>query len=501
MVPDLLTSESEVIKFYNGKSVFITGASGFIGKAVIYKLLKVCPDIGNIYILLRGKRGLTSDQRVVKVLENNCFDEFRTTNPDLLKKIKPIAGDICLDGLGISQEKLELLQSEVSVVIHSAATVRFNEILREAVNINILGTRRMLTLAKSLPKIEAFVHVSTSYGNCNLKSIDEKVYPQKISPQHLIDLVEWMSDDIIEDILPKLLDGRPNTYTLTKSLAETLITEESGNLPIAILRPSIVTSAFQEPFTGWIDNINNVAGISFAILKGMVRTMIGNPDALFDLIPVDMVVNMIIVTAWSLVNQPINPIPIIHCTSGAQNPLTIRNFARYLIDSIQLYPDPMAVRAPQFVLTGSSMLKNWIQIVDQYLPCVFLDGVLCLRGDKPMLVKSCSKLNKVVSSFEFFTSNGWSFESTNMIKLQKSLNPIDQKIFYFDVKPIDWPSYCDQIIIGLRKYALKDKLTISDARSKNQRKLLLERACKITISAICLTFFAKSSVDFLYYFN
>lgn len=52
------------------------------------------------------------------------------------------------------------------------------------------------------------------------------------------------------------LANRPNTYTYTKALAENLIFEQTGKLPIAIVRPSIVASSFLEPVPGWIDNSN-----------------------------------------------------------------------------------------------------------------------------------------------------------------------------------------------------------------------------------------------------
>lgn len=57
----------------------------------------------------------------------------------------------------------------------------------------------------------------------------------------------WMDDALVEAITPKLLGSRPNMYTFTKALAESLVNQERGNLPVAIVRPSIVTAAWQEP--------------------------------------------------------------------------------------------------------------------------------------------------------------------------------------------------------------------------------------------------------------
>ena len=56
-----------------------------------------------------------------------------------------------------------------------------------------------------------------------------------------------MTDEQLEMIIPSLLQGRPNTYTFTKALAESLLQNEAKDLPVAIFRPSIVGAAYKEP--------------------------------------------------------------------------------------------------------------------------------------------------------------------------------------------------------------------------------------------------------------
>ena len=53
----------------------------------------------------------------------------------------------------------------------------------------------------------------------------------------------------------------PNTYTYTKALAEELLERECGTVPLAIVRPSIVTAALKEPIPGWVDNLNGATGM------------------------------------------------------------------------------------------------------------------------------------------------------------------------------------------------------------------------------------------------
>lgn len=81
------------------------------------------------------------------------YDTVRQEDPDVLKKIVPISGDITLPYLGISEEDQETLANEVSVVIHSAATVKFDEKLKLSINVNVQGTKRIVELCKRMSKL------------------------------------------------------------------------------------------------------------------------------------------------------------------------------------------------------------------------------------------------------------------------------------------------------------------------------------------------------------
>lgn len=58
----------------------------------------------------------------------------------------------------------------------------------------------------------------------------------------------WMDDSLVNDITPKLIGDRPNTYTYTKALAEYVVQQEGARLNTAIIRPSIVGASWKEPF-------------------------------------------------------------------------------------------------------------------------------------------------------------------------------------------------------------------------------------------------------------
>ena len=116
-----------VRNFFNGKTIFLTGATGFLGKFVVEKLINSC-DVKKIYVLIRDKRGQSVQQRCHSYFNDQLF-KFRT-DPSRLKVIEAIAGDIGEENLGISYEDRKKITSEVDLVIHSAATVKFDEPLR-----------------------------------------------------------------------------------------------------------------------------------------------------------------------------------------------------------------------------------------------------------------------------------------------------------------------------------------------------------------------------------
>ena len=67
------------------------------------------------------------------------FQILRSRYPNFEEKVQAIAGDMMVDGLGISDEDRFLLQKSVDIVIHSAATVRFDEQLRYVFLVAIQG--------------------------------------------------------------------------------------------------------------------------------------------------------------------------------------------------------------------------------------------------------------------------------------------------------------------------------------------------------------------------
>lgn len=229
-----------------------------MGKVLIEKLLRSCPDLNQIFLLIRGKKNKTPEQRLEELGKIPVFDRLHQEYPNHFSKLRAINGDSTMIGLGISEEDLKRMEN-VSVIFHSAASVRFDDSLKNAVLLNTRGTVEVMRFAESLKQIRVVVHVSTTYCNPNKRVVEEMIYPPNGDWREAIKIAEKYDDDILNALTQKYTNAQPNTYTFTKGLAEQVVKEYSDRLPVVIYRPSIVVSSLDEPMPGWIDNFNGIS--------------------------------------------------------------------------------------------------------------------------------------------------------------------------------------------------------------------------------------------------
>ena len=116
----------------------------------------------------------------------------------MAEKLVAIPGDATLPWLGITPEYEKQLQN-VSVVFHCAATVRFDETLRDAIKLNVGGTFETLKFAETLKNLKVFMHVSTFFSNPYLQRVEEKIYESPMDWKFLLNLVE--REDISDELL------------------------------------------------------------------------------------------------------------------------------------------------------------------------------------------------------------------------------------------------------------------------------------------------------------
>jgi fatty acyl-CoA reductase len=60
---------SHIGEFYRGRSVLVTGGTGFMGKVLIEKLLRSCPEINQIFVLVRTKPGGKIEDRIQEIID------------------------------------------------------------------------------------------------------------------------------------------------------------------------------------------------------------------------------------------------------------------------------------------------------------------------------------------------------------------------------------------------------------------------------------------------
>lgn len=149
----LITTRS-IKEYFDGTTIFVTGSTGFLGKVLIEKLLRSCNGVERIFILLRPKRGLGSEQRFEEFTKNRIFDIIREKTPEVLHKLVCIPGDINESNLGLSASDTKQLVDQVNIVFHVAATVRFNEPLKDAANLNTFGTQRVMELCLRMSNLK-----------------------------------------------------------------------------------------------------------------------------------------------------------------------------------------------------------------------------------------------------------------------------------------------------------------------------------------------------------
>lgn len=291
-----ITPDTTIPQFYAGRDVFITGGTGFMGKILVEKLLYSCPDIGTIYLLIRPKRNANAAVRCGELLRQAVFDRVRRECADRLERVVGIDGDVCELGLGLSASDVQRMAA-VSVVYHSAASVRFDDPLHQAIIMNTRGTRELLRFAEQLRHLRCLVHVSTTYCNPHVRSVYEHVYPANGDWRAAIRLAETQPE-LLDTLTLKITNYEPNTYTYTKGLAEQVVNEYRGRLPLCIYRPSIVICAMDEPIPGWVDNFNGPVGLLLACGIGIMRTTFGDPDVVSDFIPVDTSIKAMLVAGW-----------------------------------------------------------------------------------------------------------------------------------------------------------------------------------------------------------
>jgi fatty acyl-CoA reductase len=366
-----------------GNRIFVTGSTGFVGTALVERLLRCVPDVELVLLVRDGRRSPARRRVERELLRNDCFDRLRDElGADgfarRCEQVQVVAGDVGTDGLGLDADGRAALAS-CDVVIHSAATVAFDSPLDRAVEVNLLGPVRIAELLGELGATPHLVCVSTCYvaGNRRGAAPEEPVEASSFSagldwraevtasrrarsdvdaqsrtPERLgefaararaelgpaggpilAERTERLRQDWVHDRMVELGRARagsvgwPDAYAFTKALGEIAVTRTVRAMGpeaprLSIVRPSIIESALAEPRPGWIRGFRMAEPIILSYARGLLREFPGVPEGVVDVIPVDLVVAAIIATAGRPVSDgDADGAHIVQVATGAANPL------------------------------------------------------------------------------------------------------------------------------------------------------------------------------------
>ncbi|MDE0802136.1 MAG: HAD-IB family hydrolase [Acidimicrobiales bacterium] len=371
----------------DGKRIAVTGGTGFLGTALIERLLRSVPGCELVLLIRPGQRRTVEQRAKREIFKNDAFDRLRadhdggdeTFDEMIARRVTPIAGDVGTDGLGLDDAGRAAIAS-CDIVVHSAATVSFDSPLDSAVEVNLLGPSRIAKTLQDLDITPHLVAVSTCYVAGNRKGsapevpVDESPYwfgvdwrdevaaarriradaeAESRKPDMLKQFrgearkelgaagtpllaskteqnrTRWVTDQLVEAGRSRAGSlGWPDAYAYTKAFGERALFEQRGDIPVSVVRPAIIESSLAEPSPGWIRGFRMAEPVIISYARGLLKEFPGVPEGTVDVIPVDLVCAAIITTAAA---GPAEGAPrIVQSASGSANPLRYQT----LVDNV-----------------------------------------------------------------------------------------------------------------------------------------------------------------------
>ena len=488
--------------YYAGKAILVTGATGLVGKALIETILRTLPEVRRVYLLMRPRsdaagRTVSVERRLKRdVLDSSAFDALRARHGSdfdafVGARLEAVEGELARDRLGLDPGTFERLQDDVDVVIGNGALAVFDAPLDQAVQTNALGPMRLLDFARGATRRPFVAHVST----CYVADVAGPVFEGPLAPswtpagddpadpydadlevERLLEHVAGLHLDgpeaerrLVEDGLSwARRRGWRDTYTLTKALGEQLFARHRGDVPGLILRPSIIESALRTPSPGWIDGYRMVDPLIVGYARRQLTAFPGHPDTVLDVVPVDAVVNALLMTI-PFAHAGEGP-EVFQVASGADNPLRMQAFC----DDVREHYQASPLRAPR---SGE----------DDDLPALALSETE--RFLRRLEVRQLRPVRAMEAAFRLLESTAWGrrrraafsargarlawlhtmariygpyaesrsrFMTFNLQQAWRSLDEADRGTFPFDVRGLDWKRYVQQVHLpGVERFLLR----------------------------------------------
>ncbi|KAJ5851473.1 uncharacterized protein N7529_010858 [Penicillium soppii] len=388
--------------------VLVTGVTGFLGKVVLEHLARQHNELncGKLIVLIRGKNGADGEQRFREcVVPSACFSLLPPSWVDL---VEVVTGDLIEAGLGLVPLISEQLQMKITHIIHCAGCVKFDRPLPEAAAANISTVLNILEFAQNCTLLQHLVSTSTAY-----------VTPHSFSPirEELTPLL-YPAAELYRDILDgktsetELLNEtkHPNTYTLSKCIAEHLLVANSGSIPLTIVRPSIISASWRLPFPGWIDSLSAFAGFLAAYGNGLLRVIDADSQTILDIVPVDEVAARLLGAAFQ--ERKSSSVQIRYATASLCNGLPISMVCTNSIKHFLQNKAP-SFRVPKVHYLGPRGIQFRIYDASyQKIPLFLASMFYTLSNNERMrrrLKRVRSGLASLNRDFPYFTHHSFNF--------------------------------------------------------------------------------------------
>ncbi|MDD4856766.1 MAG: SDR family oxidoreductase [Candidatus Krumholzibacteria bacterium] len=335
------------------ETVFLTGATGYIGTSLLQKWLE--SSDARLVLLVRGKHGENPGKRIEDSLAKLYpgGDERRFS-----ARIEVVEGDVSFERFGLDESRYGDLVSRVSHIIHCAAAARFDLELDEARRNNLGGTRNILDFGKACGALRRVDYIGTAYVAGKRTGV------------------------IREDELDQGQEHN-NTYEQSKMEAEELVRESMRELPIAILRPSIVIC---DSRTGRASSFNGFSRAMRMYSLGLLKAVPGNPSSTMDLVPVDFVTEAVHLIS----SNPASVGGCYHLTAGPNNAVSLMEISE--LASRHFGRERFAIVPPEEFIERVSKMRSalgekeigMLNEIMLYMP--FITGELAFDNSNAMKV-------------------------------------------------------------------------------------------------------------------
>ena len=394
--------------------MLLTGATGFLGKVLLETLLRRREALGvqRVFALVRAADDASARARLEReVLASPCCAEL---GADAAAAVVAVRGDVALPGCGLDPADTKTVMHSVNRIIHCAASIDFDLPLTAAAQINTRGALEIAGLAERCAThgdFASLVLISTAYvAKASTARCRAAEVPVSLSRSAAEIYGEICNGGVDEgDLLRET--GYPNTYTLTKALAEHLVTERAAALPLAIVRPSVISTSRRHPMPGWIDSHAAFAQIVMGAGSGQLRAVAATPTGRLDLVPCDDVARCAVDTAFGPAPAPGQP-RIRHATAGWDQSCSIEACQRQIERFFHRHPIGGRPRVRYIGPLGSRFrIAEWIHHRVPLAAAELWARLARRHRQAEALRRRGERVREINRSFAYFTHHSFDFQS------------------------------------------------------------------------------------------